>query len=118
MRALKPGIRCEVINIISRLYVFKIIELTRAFMGCLMKRLVVFLGYDEKSNAVLKRVSQIKHLFDDVSIIHVPEVDSEALRRLSIPYIKIEFDEFSGHEDLVTPSGKELDKLFVEMLLK
>lgn len=84
----------------------------------LMKRLVVFLGYDERSNTVLKRVSQIKHLFDDVSIIHVPEVDSEILQRLSIPYVKIETDDLLEYEDTVTPFSKELYRLFVETLLK
>ncbi|MFN3268726.1 MAG: hypothetical protein ACK416_05665 [Zestosphaera sp.] len=83
-----------------------------------MKRLVVFLGYDEKSNTVLRKVSQIKYLFDDVSIIHVPEVDSEVLQRLSIPYVKIELDDSSRYEDTVTSPSKEFDKLFVETLLK
>lgn len=83
-----------------------------------MRRLVVFLGYDEKSNAVLRKVSQIKHLFDDVSIIHVPETDSEALQRLSIPYVKIESDDFLEYDDVATSPGKELDELFIETLLK
>lgn len=85
-----------------------------------MKRLVVFLGYDEKSNSVLRKVSQIKYLFDDVSIVYIPEVDSEALRKLSIPYIKIEVDSegFSEYEDVTTSPSKELDRLFVETLLK
>ncbi|MGC8975511.1 MAG: hypothetical protein ACP5KB_04860 [Thermoprotei archaeon] len=84
-----------------------------------MRRLVVFLGYDEKSNIVLRKVSQVKHLFDDVSVIYVPEVDSEALQRLSIPYVKIEIDlENPPDYDNVTPSSKELDKLFVETLLR
>lgn len=83
-----------------------------------MRRLVVFLGYDEKSNVVLRRVSQVKYLFDDVSIIRVPEVDSEALQRLSIPYIKIESDDFLEYGDAATPRNEELDKLFLETLLK
>lgn len=83
-----------------------------------MRRLVVFLGYDEKSNAVLRKVSQIKHLFDDVSIIHVPEADSEALQRLSIPYVKIESDDFLEYDDAATSPDKELDELFIETLLK
>ncbi|MEO3993502.1 MAG: hypothetical protein QN229_04310 [Desulfurococcaceae archaeon TW002] len=83
-----------------------------------MKRLVVFLGYDEKSNTVLRRVSQIKYLFDDVSIIYVPEVDSEALQRLSIPYVKIESDSFLEYDDAAASPSKEFDELFVETLLK
>lgn len=83
-----------------------------------VKRLVVFVGYDERSNRVLRKVSQVKYLFDDVSIIYVPEVDSEALQRLSIPYAKIESDNFLGYEDAVASPSKEFDKLFVETLLK
>jgi methionyl-tRNA formyltransferase len=82
-----------------------------------VKRLVVFLGYDEKSNAVLRKVYQIRYLFDDVSIIHVPEADTEVLQRLSIPYVKIEFDEPLEYGD-VSPPNEELDRLFVEALLK
>lgn len=84
-----------------------------------MRRLVVYLGYDEKSNTVLRRVSQIKHLFDDISVIYVPEVDSETLQRLSIPYVKIEIDSESLPEyDNVTSPNKELDRLFIETLLR
>lgn len=82
-----------------------------------MKRLVVFLGYDERSNAIFKRVSQIRHLFDDVSIVHVPEVDPTALQRLALPSVKIETDDFLfGDEDLTI--SRDIDRLFVDMLIR
>ncbi|MEM0037754.1 MAG: hypothetical protein QXS42_04220 [Zestosphaera sp.] len=82
-----------------------------------MKRLVVFLGYDERSNAVFKKVSQIKHLFDDVSIVHVPEIDSNALQLISLPSVKIETDDFLFSNDELIVS-RDVDRLFVDMLIK
>ncbi|MEM2005766.1 MAG: hypothetical protein QW705_07850 [Zestosphaera sp.] len=82
-----------------------------------MKRLVVFLGYDERSNAVFKKVSQIKHLFDDVSIVHVPEIDSNALQLISLPSVKIETDDFLFSDDELIVS-RDVDRLFVDMLIK
>ncbi|MEM2020957.1 MAG: hypothetical protein QXP80_01865 [Zestosphaera sp.] len=84
-----------------------------------MRRLVVFLGYDDRSSKILRKVSRIKHLFDDLSVIYVPEVDSDTLRKLSLPSVKIEVDDSPlDEEDLLLLRGEGFERIVVDSLMR
>ncbi len=84
-----------------------------------MRRLVVFLGYDERSSKVLRKVSRIKHLFDDLSVVYVPEADSDTLQKLSLPSVKIEFDDTSlDEEDLLMLRNEGFERIVIDSLTR
>ncbi len=56
----------------------------------LKRRLVVYVGYDPLSADLLRKVMSFKALFDDVTVVHIPEVKKEVLKNLEIPSIIIE----------------------------
>ena len=54
------------------------------------RRLVVYVGYDQSSIDLLRRVMTFKSFFDDVTVIHVPEVKKSVLNNLEIPSVVVE----------------------------
>lgn len=54
------------------------------------RRLVVYVGYDQSSIDLLRRVMAFKSFFDDVTVIHVPEVKKSVLNDLEIPSVVVE----------------------------
>ncbi len=54
------------------------------------KRLVIYVGYDEESARILRKVMNFKSLFDDITVVYVPESKKEVLSLLSIPSVVIE----------------------------
>lgn len=79
----------------------------------------MFLGYDDRSSKILRKVSRIKHLFDDLSVIYVPEVDSDTLRKLSLPSVKIELDDSPlDEEDLLLLRGEGFERIVIDSLMR
>jgi len=54
------------------------------------KRLVIYVGYDEESAKILRKVMNFRSLFDDITVVYVPESKKEVLSLLSIPSVVIE----------------------------
>ncbi len=54
------------------------------------RRLVIYVGYDQSSIDLLRRVMVFKSFFDDVTVIHVPEVKKSVLNNLEIPCVVVE----------------------------
>jgi len=54
------------------------------------KRLVIYVGYDENSARILRKVMNFRNLFDDVTVVYVPESKKEVLSLLSVPSVVIE----------------------------
>ncbi len=54
------------------------------------KRVVVYVGYDDESAKILRKVMNFRNLFDDITIVYVPESKKEVLSLLSIPSVVIE----------------------------
>jgi len=54
------------------------------------KRLVIYVGYDEESARILRKVMNFRSLFDDITVVYVPESKKEILSLLSIPSVVIE----------------------------
>jgi len=54
------------------------------------RRIVIYVGYDSESANILRRLLNFKSLFDDYTVVYVPESKREVLDELSIPLVVIE----------------------------
>jgi len=54
------------------------------------KRVVIYVGFDGESAKVLRKIMSFKSLFDDMTVVYVPESRREVLSILSIPSVLIE----------------------------
>ncbi len=54
------------------------------------RRLVVYIGLDSKSMSLIRRIKNSRSLFDEVTIIQIPEYRESVLEKLSIPSMVIE----------------------------
>ena len=54
------------------------------------RRVVIYVGYDGESAEVLRRLLNFRGLFDDYTVVYVPESKKEILNTLSIPLVVVE----------------------------
>ncbi len=64
----------------------------------MLKRLIVFAGYDRRSVEFVRRVRAFRDLFDEVLVVRVPEESESVLRDLGVPYAIME----TGDEPVIS----------------
>jgi len=58
----------------------------------ILRRLIVFAGYDRMSIEFVRRIRIFRDLFDEVLVVRVPEDSESVLRDLGVPYAIMETD--------------------------